>query len=240
MTDPPITPAEPLYSCDADGARLRVVLNPTLATVPWPAVDEAGRDVIEQVTQQKKPSVILDLSQLDYIASSMIALLVRVWKEIEARNGTMAVVVDNPQVHEIIELSGLTKVWKICEDVAAAEKHLRAEKQLVKNISPFLTIVSLIATFVSGGVYGLILSGLGANNAEFLTGLQMGSSLFGMLLGLWAAVTIRNRLRAVSLISGFVSLGLLVIAAMTIAGKPPINLQPSDSPSSTTQHDSSK
>lgn len=222
MTETPTTPAEPLFSCDSDHTRLRVVLNPLLANVPWPDVEQAGHDVIEQVNQQKKPSVIVDLSQLDYIASAIIALLVRVWKEIDARNGIMAVVVDNPQVLEIIELSGLTKVWKICDDVAAAETHIRAENHFAKNLSPFLTIVSLVATLISGGVYGLILSGMSAQKAEFLSGLQMGSALFGMLLGLWAGFTVRNRLRAVSFISGFLSLGLLGVAALTLAGKPPI------------------
>jgi hypothetical protein len=54
----------------------------------------------------------------------MVALIVRIWKVVQARGGRMVVVCSNPVVLEVIRLAGLDKVWTIAPEISAGHKKL--------------------------------------------------------------------------------------------------------------------
>jgi anti-sigma B factor antagonist len=66
------------------------------------AMDEAIREC---------PAIILDLSQLDYLASAGIRVLVAAQKQLKASGGTLVLRNVNAGIMEILEVTGLDDVF---------------------------------------------------------------------------------------------------------------------------------
>lgn len=103
---------------------IEVSFQPPIVDGTWSEINELGNHVVEELNLRKNPACIMDLSELTYMGSSVVALLVRLWKEVKAKNGKMVIVTNHPMVKEIIELAGLDKIWAIYPIQNAARKSL--------------------------------------------------------------------------------------------------------------------
>ncbi|WP_437205772.1 STAS domain-containing protein [Planctomicrobium sp. SH664] len=79
----------------------------------WSEIEAFGADVKAELESRTRPACLVDLTPLDYMGSSIVALIVRVWKVVQSRQGKMVVVCTHPMVLEVLRLAGLDKVWKI-------------------------------------------------------------------------------------------------------------------------------
>ena len=70
--------------------------------------------------------VIVDLSELDYIASIGIRLLVMNAKSIASRQGKMVLLNPNPQTMSVLELAGIPSIIPIYSHLESAEAVLLA------------------------------------------------------------------------------------------------------------------
>ncbi|WP_437192752.1 STAS domain-containing protein [Planctomicrobium sp. SH527] len=101
-----------------------VVLRPPVLQSSWTEIEEFGTGVRTNLEGRNAPACIIDLSTLTYMGSSIVALMVRIWKVVQARNGKMVVVCSHPTVKEVIHLAALDTVWPLVTDLRAAEKKL--------------------------------------------------------------------------------------------------------------------
>jgi len=69
--------------------------------------------------------LIFDLENLHFMDSSGIGVFLGRYKRIMKRGGTVCIVRVNPQIHKILEMSGLYKILKVYADVRAALEALR-------------------------------------------------------------------------------------------------------------------
>lgn len=118
--------AASLTSCELVSTPDHVVLllKPAVTQSSWAEVEAFGSDVLEELEHRESPACLVDLTGLSYIGSSTVALLVRVWKVIQARSGRMVVACSHSTVLEVIRLAGLDKVWTLVDDVEQARKRL--------------------------------------------------------------------------------------------------------------------
>src|SRR3954470_24258916 len=80
-----------------------LVLTPQLSEIDWGEVELVGAEILQQLGQvQPPPNVLIDLSSLDYMGSSQVALIVRVWKSISSHNRKLVVQVTHPVVLEVL------------------------------------------------------------------------------------------------------------------------------------------
>lgn len=91
-----------------------VALLPPLNECPWNDIDRLGTEMLQRLGD-RKVSCLMDLSNLSYMGSAMVALVVRVWKHIKEGKGRMVVVNRDAMVLEVLTLAGLHKVWTIVE-----------------------------------------------------------------------------------------------------------------------------
>ena len=91
-------------------------INPSLGEVNWGDVERVGTEVLKKVDELPNPTVVVDLSQLDYMGSVQVALLVRLWKSIKNRKGRMVVQVTSPMVQEVLKTAGLDTLWDCAEN----------------------------------------------------------------------------------------------------------------------------
>ncbi len=95
------------------------------------------------------------------MGSAMVALIVRLYKAVNGRNGQMVVVNQHELVLEVLKLAGLTKLWTIVENRDKAYAALGVKRRSVSAPSSGggggngLLVVGIIGTL--GAIVGLAL-----------------------------------------------------------------------------------
>lgn len=84
-----------------------------MATAHMAEIREAGLKVLDHLQTLKSPACVVDLSALDYMGSSLVASIVRIWKAVREKDGKMVVVTSSERIYEVLKTTGLTKVWTI-------------------------------------------------------------------------------------------------------------------------------
>jgi anti-anti-sigma factor len=117
-------------------------------------IREAGERIIEELSAKKFQYCLIDLSQLDFIGSSLVASIVRIWKAISERDGQMVVVATNPGTREVLKVTGLNKVWTIAPTMEAGIHALGFSKEakVVKRERRVLVMVGLISLILAVAV----------------------------------------------------------------------------------------
>ena len=116
-------------------------------------IRETGEQVVSELANQKTPQCLVDLTALDYMGSSMVASIVRIWKAIEANQGRMVVAVSSIGVREVLRVTGLNRVWTIMTsyDTALHELGFSSQAKVVKRELRLLAFVGP-ATLLVGGI----------------------------------------------------------------------------------------
>ena len=112
------------YTLKILNSHVEVTLHPPVTEVTWTDLEKLGTEVLSELQSRKQPICLIDLTELSYMGSSMVALLVRIWKDVKAQNGKMVVVTDHALVKEIITLAGLDKIWTMHPTPEIARKSL--------------------------------------------------------------------------------------------------------------------
>jgi anti-anti-sigma factor len=72
-----------------------------------------GTALLETIRDSDSTALIVDLSQLDYFGSLLLATLCQVWQIIKERHGTMSVCDTSGVAREVLTNSGLSSLWSI-------------------------------------------------------------------------------------------------------------------------------
>ena len=87
-----------------------------LEKLSWGDLEDLIADVIRRFEGGSVSHLMLDLSNVHYINSGVIAGLVRIWKSCQKKQGQFSVVSPNELVTIVLKTSGLGKVWSITPD----------------------------------------------------------------------------------------------------------------------------
>jgi anti-anti-sigma factor len=137
----------PPYEYDITKGYPVVAFNPALGDCRWGDIEKAGNEIRERLVALERPNFLLDLTRLEFMGSSVVALIVKLWKAAQEKEGDMVVVNSSSMIGEVLEIAGLTRVWKI------VDSHEEAELLLgVKTFTPasamsiyFLAILGWVA-----------------------------------------------------------------------------------------------
>jgi len=75
-------------------------------------LDEVGGVLLSTATTVDPPRLVLEMSATEHIGSAFIELLVRVWKRLTERGGTMAVCGLRPFCAEVLRVSRVDSLWE--------------------------------------------------------------------------------------------------------------------------------
>jgi anti-sigma B factor antagonist len=88
--------------------------------------NSALRDSLyELVASQPTPHFALDLSKVDYLSSSGVAILVGLKRRVETKGGKLIIYDLQPIVHDLLAVMKLDRFFIIAEDEARAVTSLR-------------------------------------------------------------------------------------------------------------------
>ena len=83
------------------------------------ALQESIASVIEQADKIK---LILDFTNVKFLSSAVLGLLIKISKRIYESEGKLKLCNIEPKIYEIFKITRLTKTFDICDDVQSAMK----------------------------------------------------------------------------------------------------------------------
>jgi anti-anti-sigma factor len=156
-----VSAGESYYRFESADSCLIVTLLPVLNDKQWADIEKVGTEIVERLSAVQSPRLIVDLTLLSYMGSAMVALIVRLYKAVNGRNGQMVVVNQHELVFEVLKLAGLTKLWTIVNnrDEAYASLGVRRRAAAVEGAPSSggsgLLIAGVLGTI--GAIVGLAL-----------------------------------------------------------------------------------
>jgi anti-anti-sigma factor len=196
-------------SSEEQNRKLIFTLHRELVNAEWNNISHVGNQMLEEVEERNKPQVMIDLSQLEHMGSSMVALLVRIWKRAEAKGGAVSFLSTNEGINQVLELAGLAKVWTICDNQEEALDQLGGTtEQTGRNLAPFLVFTSLICAAIAGAMLAMKLTGQHLIDVQIEPQLQIAAGAVGGILGIWAFCTSHRVSKFLGLISAVACIGL--------------------------------
>jgi anti-sigma B factor antagonist len=76
--------------------------------------------VYETIDDRARPSVVLDLSQVDFLSSSGVAFLISIRRRIAAAQGALVIAGVNSYVAGVLRTMKLAPIFKFADDEASA------------------------------------------------------------------------------------------------------------------------
>jgi len=89
-----------------------IVLDPSYEELDDRALEESGGLLLTAATTTDPPRVVLDLSATNYIGSALIELLLRAWKRLSERGGTMVLCGVQPFCADVLRVTRLETLWQ--------------------------------------------------------------------------------------------------------------------------------
>jgi anti-anti-sigma factor len=118
----------PAYEYDMTKGYAVVAFNPSLGDCKWGDIETVGAEIKERLISLERPNFLLDLTRLEFMGSSVVALIVKLWKAAQEKEGDMVVVNSSSMIGEVLEIAGLTRVWKVVGTHEEAEEMLGVKK----------------------------------------------------------------------------------------------------------------
>lgn len=96
------------------------VLDKAYDSLDTAQVDEFNRCLCEAVDQAEHPLFVIDLSHTNFIGSTFLEVLFRVWKRLQQRDGRMALCGLSEFCQEVLHTTRLDTLWSSFETRPAA------------------------------------------------------------------------------------------------------------------------
>ncbi len=108
-----------IRSTRQDGVTV-IELGPSYESLDDDTLDEIGGLLLTEAMTADPPRVVVDLTGTTYFGSTFIELLVRAWKRLRERDGSLVFCGVQPLCAEILQVSRLDTLWQICDTQAEA------------------------------------------------------------------------------------------------------------------------
>ena len=143
------------FEFDASRHFAAVALDNSLGESKWDAIEKAGNELKAKIAELDRAIVLMDLSKLEFMGSSVVALIVKIWKDSEGRQGGMVVVSPNEMTMEVLEISGLTKLWPGVRSRDEAEDIL-SQPPYATPSSASTFLLALLGWIAAAGAVGFV------------------------------------------------------------------------------------
>lgn len=192
------------YHITAVNNHLKVQLLPELNESAWNDLETLGDSLLLELKDQKSPSAIIDLTKLTYISSSLVAVIIQVWKLVDEQGGKTAILNTSEMVEEVLNISGLKKVWCIVpteeEAIAYLTQALKQERIERRRIFSMPILLGIVALLSAVACFVLYMSDTLTLDPKVTLAATISFSVAGTLLGATALKDRRKNLRIMGVV----------------------------------------
>ena len=107
------TPSQDAFTIERRGDLTVVSALPALESIAMGLEEQAADLIFNPLRRDPEPLIVFDLSQVDYFGSVFLGVLLRCWKLVQAKGGTMALSGVSSRARELLHLTSLDFVWPI-------------------------------------------------------------------------------------------------------------------------------
>jgi anti-anti-sigma factor len=110
-----MTNSEPqdAFTIERRGELTVVSATPALERIAVGLEEQAAELIFDPIRHVAEPLIVFDLSKVDYFGSVFLGVLLRCWKLVQAKGGTMALSCVSDRAKELLHLTSLDFVWPI-------------------------------------------------------------------------------------------------------------------------------
>ena len=176
------------FEFDRQPSYARLALAAELNAFHWDELQRSAQEILGELENGKDRTVIIDLTNLNYLGSAQLTLLVRIWKVIKGRDGRMIVELKGPVVREVLKTAGLLNVWEVVETRDAAFQLLGLQADGRQKMSAALPLIGLVALVAAIAGIGVSIARPQAVNHAVLLAAELISSAIALGAGLWTVI----------------------------------------------------
>jgi anti-anti-sigma factor len=105
------------------------IIRPAAAieSIRWDLIEQAAEIVLQPIHRETCPLVIVDLSNVNYFGSVFLSLLLRCWKHVSTKGGTMVLCGVSKRAQELLRVTALDTLWAIYETQHEAVEALESD-----------------------------------------------------------------------------------------------------------------
>jgi anti-anti-sigma factor len=105
------------------------IIRPAAAieSIRWDLIEQAAEVVLQPIRREEYPLVIISLENVNYFGSVFLSLLLRCWKHVSTKGGTMVLCGVSPRAQELLRVTALDTLWAIYETEREAIEALESD-----------------------------------------------------------------------------------------------------------------
>ena len=127
MVVPESNPAEGAFTIERRGEVTVISGTEQLEHIEF-GLEEAVSDLIlKPLQRQAQPQVVFDLSRVKFFGSVFLAVLIRCWKLVGARGGSMVLSGVDERLAELLRITSLDMIWPIYQSKREAIEALQLD-----------------------------------------------------------------------------------------------------------------
>ena len=191
-----------------------LAFTPQLSEGDWGDIDTVAAEILKTLEGMREPALLVDLSQLSYMGSSQVALVLRMWKVVKAREGRLAVHVTHPMVIEVLKIAGLQSLWTISESREEALQSLGVTRSGGGPGSAVGLVLGLLGLAGAIGGLAVALYGQITLTPETVTLVRYASAALAAVGGLWSIASGKGAARVLGVLILLTAVGLAVLQAL--------------------------
>ena len=116
-----------VFTIERHGGLTLVIASPALETLDASFEQQTTQLLLNALRDAPEPLVVFDLGPVEYFGSMFVAVLLRCWKHITSRGGTMVLSGVSPQVKQLLHVTALDMIWPMYPDRRAAMDSLLSD-----------------------------------------------------------------------------------------------------------------
>lgn len=120
-------PTDDVFRIERQGGVAIVQPSAAVENWNWGLIEQAAEIVLEPLRREEAPQVVVDLTGINYFGSVFLALLLRMWKLVVSKNGTMVLGGASANTRELLAVTALDTIWAIYDTRAEAVAALQSE-----------------------------------------------------------------------------------------------------------------
>jgi len=116
-----------VFKIDRQGGVAIVMPSAAVENWNWGLIEQAAEIVLDPLRREDEPQLVVDLTGINYFGSVFLALLLRMWKLVVSKNGTMVLGGASSNTRELLSVTALDTIWAIYDTRAEAIAALQSE-----------------------------------------------------------------------------------------------------------------
>jgi anti-sigma B factor antagonist len=115
------------FEVEITGETLIVTPLMDLRELGYPEIEAGASEILDLIGKSSIRNIVMDFHKTDYYGSTALGFFVKLWKRVRERQGRMALCCLSEHEREILAVTKLDSVWRICSSRAEAMQFIRGE-----------------------------------------------------------------------------------------------------------------